>query len=79
MTSFELGFLKYAQECGLSLDRATRMLKRSSEYPGTTQMFKNLPKQEEDSEPGQLDVLANLLKQDLIDQHMGEETRKIQL
>lgn len=79
MTAFEAGFVKYAQECGLSYERAAHMMKRSGEHPGAAQLFRQLPQAEEEEQPGHLDVLANMLKQDLIDQHMGEESRKIQL
>lgn len=79
MTAFEAGFIKYAQECGLSNEKAAHMLKRATEYPGTQEMFKQLPHREEEQDPGALDMLTNLVKQDLIDQHMGEEHKKIQL
>jgi hypothetical protein len=78
MTAFEAGFIKYAQECGLSNDEAAHILKRAIDYPGTQDLFKQMPKGQEEH-PDEMDSLANLLKQELIDEHMNNSARKIQL
>ena len=78
MTAFEAGFIKYAQECGLSANEAAHILKRAADYPGTQELFKKLPDGQEEH-PDDMDTLSNMLKQELIDEHMNNSVRKIQL
>jgi hypothetical protein len=79
MTSFEAGFNKYAKECGLSPEKAAHILKRALEHPDTQQMFKELPDQENNQNPDELDTLANLAHQDSVDNAYSEAAKKIQL
>jgi len=73
MTSFEAGFLKYAEEYGLSPEEAAHTLKRASDYPGTQEMFKKLPEEAAQNEnPEELDQLSDLLKQHEVDSHFQQ-------
>lgn len=78
MTSFEAGFVKYAEECGLSDQKTAHILKRAMEHPGVQNMFKVLPEEVETQSPHNLASLGELLKQHLIDEDMGRTTKKIQ-
>ena len=78
MTSFQLGFIKYAEECGLSSCQAAHMLKRSEDHPAVQDMFKNLPGSEpEQQSPEDLDLLNNMLQQDLIDQQLQQKAKAL--
>ncbi len=81
MTSFEVGFIKYAEECGLSETQATHMFKRAMEYPPAQQMFKELPAEQPmpPQMPQGLGDLAALVKQHFIDQQFQGDKQKIQL
>jgi hypothetical protein len=81
MSSFESGFIKYATEYGLSADQAVHMLKRAAEYPGSVEIFKQLPDESDSApqSPSDLDVLSNLLKEELINHHMSAAKQKISL
>jgi hypothetical protein len=79
MTSFEVGFLKYAEECGLSDDQAAHILKRALDYPGTADMFKTLPQKESTDSPEDLAVLANMLKQELVDKQFDGAVQQIKV
>ena len=72
MTCFEAGFVKYAQEYGLSEEEAARILKRALEYPAAHDMFKSLPEEGEDAQhtPDTLEALSEMLNQEKIDQEM---------
>ena len=79
MTAFETGFMKYAEECGLSNYEAAHILKRASDHPGTQEMFKQLPEEEETSKHSSrdLELLSELLKQDYIDQQMNQGVKTV--
>lgn len=79
MTSFEAGFLKYARECRLSDDQTAYILKRAMDHPGAEDMFKSLPHEEEQESPEDLDMLAQMLRQEFIDNQMSGETKRIQM
>jgi hypothetical protein len=81
MTSFEAGFIKCAFEHGLSEQQAVHALKRAAEYPGSEHLFKQLPEEHEQPEqsPGDLDVLSNLLKEELMHGQMSAAKQKINL
>ena len=79
MTSFEAGFIKYAQECGLSDEEAAHTLKRAMEYPGTQQMFKQLPEEDDVQQPEDLETLKQLLHQELIDKNMSSDMQSINI
>lgn len=66
MTCFEVGFTKYAQECGLSEKEAAHILKRALDYPAAEQMFRELPTEEEQHAPEEVETLADMLKQQAI-------------
>jgi hypothetical protein len=66
MNSFEVGFVKHAQECGFSRPEALHLLKQSLEYPPTAQMFRELPGEEEEHSPEELEALTEMLKQKAI-------------
>jgi hypothetical protein len=70
MLSFETGFLKYAQECGLSEKEAAHILKRASEYPAAAELFRTLPQEDEQHSPEELETLADMLKQKFIDSQL---------
>jgi hypothetical protein len=78
MNSFEAGFIKCAEEYGVPVDQALHMLKRASDYPGTSSLFKELPDDEYEHHE-EAAGLADLIKQDLIDQQMTEGRRRIQM
>jgi hypothetical protein len=78
MTSFEVGFIKYAEECGLSNERIAHILKRAADYPEVSSLFKQLPEAEEES-PEHLDDMNNLMQQDLIDRQMLEDAQKLKM
>jgi hypothetical protein len=77
MTSFDAGFVKCAEECGVSFKEALHMLKRAMEYPGTEHMFKYLDDTQGHS-PEDLAALAEMFKQDLIDQNMAADKKRVQ-
>lgn len=79
MTSFEAGFKKYSEECGLSQEKAAHILKRALSHPEAQQMFKELPDQENNQSPDELDTLTNLMHQDSVDNHYSEAAKKLQL
>lgn len=76
MTSFEAGFIKYAEECGLAPEAAAHVFKRAMEHPAAQNMFKELPEDQNESHED-ISVLAELLKQDLIDQQMTAGSKQI--
>jgi hypothetical protein len=78
MTSFELGFLKQAEEYGVAVDHASHILKRAMDHPGTQEMFKELPQDEEHS-PEDMEVLQELLQQNLINEKFNGQAKQIQL
>ena len=78
MTSFEAGFIKYAEECGLSLEKTTHIFKRAMDHPDALAMFKAMP-EEEPQVPGNLEALSNLLQQQLVHDDMEGAAKKIQL
>jgi len=78
MNAFEAGFIKYAEEYGVPVDQALHMFKRATDYPGTARLFKDLPEDQHDS-PEEASGLADLIKQDLIDQQMTAGKRRIQM
>lgn len=80
MTSFEAGFVKYARECGLADDKTAHILKRAMDHPAAEGMFRSLPEEEEQqNSPEDMEMLAQLLKQELIDKQMSGQTRTIQM
>jgi DNA topoisomerase IB len=78
MTSFEVGFIKYAEECGLSDERIAHILKRAADYPEVSNLFKQLPEAGEESAE-QLDEMNNLMQQDLVDRQMSEDAQKLKM
>jgi hypothetical protein len=76
MTLFESGFVKQAQEQGLSFSEAVDFLKRAMDHPAANSMFKQLPEDEEETDQD-ISHLAALLKQDLLDREMSTATKKI--
>lgn len=80
MTSFEAGFIKFAEESGLSAEQAAHIFKRAMEYSGSQDIFKQLPdEQPSETAPEDYEVLANLLQQELIDKNMSAATQQIKL
>lgn len=81
MTCFEIGFVKEANFRGISKSNALGLLKRALEHPETSEMFKKLPQDADgdDSSSNNLDMLTELLKQDIINQQMLSNTKKINL
>lgn len=78
MTSFEVGFRKYAQECGLSKEQTAHILKRAADHPAVEEMFKKLPAEEIQEQPEELDNLSELVNQDNIDQQMKQASRYLE-
>jgi len=79
MNSFEAGFIKYAEECGLSEQQGVHILKRAMEYPGAQAMFKDLDEEQHNQSPDNLAALTDLLKQHLVHSDMETAAKKIQL
>lgn len=79
MTTFEVGFIDYAKENGLSEKQAAHFLKRAFDYPGTQEMFEDLPNNEQEHSPETLEPLMHLLKQEDIHNLLTDEHRKIHL
>lgn len=79
MTSFEAGFINQAKESGLSDHEAAHFLKRASEYPGSQELFKRLPDNEDNQDPSSFESLANLVKQEAIDKQFSGYKKKIEL
>jgi hypothetical protein len=79
MTSFEAGFVKYANECGLPDWQAAYMFKRAMTHPGAQAMFKELDAEEPAQSPSSLSALSDLLQQHLVHDEMGEAAKKIKL
>lgn len=79
MTSFEVGFKKYAEEYGLSEKTAAHILKRALDHPETAEIFRQLPADKVNPDSDDLDSLANLMRQDSIDNHYSQVSKKIQL
>ena len=80
MVSFEAGFIKYANESGLPTEQAVQMLKRAMEYPGAQDMFKALPAEhEEQQSPDHVAMLADMMKQQLLHEQIGDYQKQIQL
>jgi hypothetical protein len=77
MTSFEAGFIKYAEECGLSNEQAAYILKRAADHPDTQELFKELPHTEEESGED-LDNLKDMLSLDELDKQMQLDSSKLQ-
>jgi hypothetical protein len=75
MTTFELGFRKYAQECGLSKEQTAHILKRAADHPAVEEMFKQLPTETQEAKPEDMDNLSDLVNQDKIDQQMKQASR----
>lgn len=76
MTSFEVGFIKYATEYGLSDTHAAHILKRALDHSEVQSIFKTLPHTEQ--EPGEdLDELQNMLGLDTIDRQMNIAGQKL--
>ena len=76
MTAFEAGFLKYAEEYGMSSDRASHMFKRALEHPEAERMFKEMP-DEKIKSPASLEALRDLLEQQYAHEGMEEHERKL--
>jgi hypothetical protein len=81
MTCFESGFIKEASSFGITSDNALALLKRALEHPQTSDMFKQLPQDAdgEENSSGNLEMLGEILKQDLINQQMSADYKKINL
>jgi hypothetical protein len=79
MTSFELGFKKYAEECGLSEKKAAHIFKRSLDHPEAAEMLAHLPKCADVQRFEDLDTLANLLHQNSVDDHYSQIAKEINL
>jgi hypothetical protein len=79
MTTFEVGFVDYAKENGLSEKQAAHFLKRAFEYPGTQGMFDTLPYNEQEQSPESLESLMHLFKQEDLHNLLTDEHRKIHL
>jgi len=79
MTSFEAGFFKCAEECGLPNQQAAHIFKRAMEYPGAKHMFKDLDEEPQAQSPDNLAALSALLKQHLLHSDMEIAAKKIQL
>lgn len=79
MTSFEAGFVKYAMESGLSANQAAQAFKRASDHPGVQAYQARDKEDSENNKPSDLEVLANLLRQELIDAHYSNIKKKIEL
>ena len=76
MTSFEAGFLKAAEDYGLSLEETVHIFKRAMEYPQANQLFKEMPEDEAETHED-MSVLADLLKHELIDKQMGTASKQL--
>lgn len=70
MTSFELGFMKYAQECGLSSNQAAHILQRTLDHPGSHEMFSKSA-EETNYTSDDLDVLSGLVAHAELDEEMS--------
>jgi hypothetical protein len=83
MTCFELGFLSTAQEYGMSDQEASRILKVAYSQGQPGELFKRLPRANDDEEeqvsPTDLEALKEILHQDLIARHISAAKHKIQL
>lgn len=71
MTSFELGFIKYAQECGLPNPQAVHMLKRALDYPGSQETYIKSA-EETNYTADDLDVLSGLVAHAELDMEMSQ-------
>lgn len=79
MTCFESGFIKEASSQGVDQDHALALLKRALEHPEASSMFKELPQDADGADPDSLEMLKEMFKQDLIDQQMQADKKKIML
>ena len=79
MTCFESGFIKEASSQGFDQDYALVLLKRALEHPEASSMFKELPQDADGADPDSLEMLKEMFKQDLIDQQMQADKKKIML
>ena len=70
MTAFELGFIKYAQECGLPASQVTHMLKRAADHPDISSILVKEAGVDETSE--QLSALTDIYEQNNIDLSMQQ-------
>ena len=78
MTSFEAGFAKYAEECGLPNQRVAHIFKRAMEHPGAQALFKDLPEEDSSQSPTNLEALTDLLKQHTVHADMDAASKRIQ-
>jgi predicted nucleic acid-binding protein len=84
MTCFESGFIKYATECGLSETKAAHMFARIAAHPDIVKLSahrEEADKEEKEysNKPSDLDVLANMLRHELIDSHYSNIKKQIEL
>lgn len=83
MTAFEAGFIKEASIYGISHEESFRILKLAASYDDSSDLFKSLaapshPEEEQQEDPSDLENLAELLRQDIIDRHMSTAKHRIQ-
>lgn len=79
MTSFEAGFVKYAEECGLPAQQVAHIFKRAMEHPEAQAMFKDLAEESPHQAPGNLAALGDLLKQHFVHDDMEMAAKRIQI
>ena len=84
MNLIKLGFLKYANECGVPESQALHLWKRAADYPGSEEVFKNLsmpttptanPAVEQS--PADLEVLSKLMEQEKVDAEMQKMKQQL--
>jgi hypothetical protein len=77
MTSFEAGFVKYAEELGLSDKEAVLAFKRAMEHPEAAHFLKGLDTHTGSESPQKLAALSELMYQQKIDDEMTQAAKSI--
>jgi hypothetical protein len=81
MNLIKLGFLKYANECGVPESKALHLWKRAADYPGSEEVFKNLSIPTTSSNahqsPVDLEVLSKLMEQEKVDAEMQKMKQQL--
>jgi len=76
MTSFEAGFVKHAQEQGISQEEALAILQKSASHPELDSLLNSFP-DDLQNDPEELEKLSHMLELDYFDKEMQEATKEL--
>lgn len=79
MTYFESGFIKQAEEYGLSEQQAILFLKRAFEHPEAEALFKRMPQEEASTPVANIKNLLATEAQKILHEHAQADRKKIEL